>query len=165
MAFSLRQTKGNQNYHMFRYSIKTAWRSILRDRSFTLLNLVGLSAGLACTLLIFLWVRDERSVDQFNANDSRLFQVMANWETPQGVQTVENTPGLLAQTLRTEMPEVEYAVPVISPSWFDKKGIIIYEGRRLEARDQFVGKDYLQVFSYPLVKGTGPAHWRAGAIS
>jgi putative ABC transport system permease protein len=138
---------------MFRYSLKIAWRNIRRDRSFTLLNLMGLSTGLACTVLIFLWVHDERSVDQFNENDSRLFQVMANWETPQGVQTVENTPGLLAQTLRAEMPEVEYAVPVIPSSWFDKKGIIIYGDQRLEACDQFAGKDYLKVFSYPLLQG------------
>ena len=138
---------------MFKYSAKMAWRNILRDRSFTLLNLMGLSTGLACTLLIFLWVHDERSVDRFNANDSRLYQVMVNGETPQGVQTGENTPGLLAQTLKAGMPEVEYAVPVIPSSWFDKKGIIIYGGQRLEARDEFAGKDYLQVFSYPLVEG------------
>ena len=138
---------------MFKYSVKMAWRNILRNRSFTLLNLMGLSTGLACTLLIFLWVHDERSVDQFNENDSRLFQVMANWETPQGVQTVENTPGLLARTLKADMPEVEYAIPVIPSSWFDKKGIVIYGGQRLEASNQFAGKDYLQVFSYPLVQG------------
>jgi ABC-type antimicrobial peptide transport system permease subunit len=138
---------------MFKYSLKIAWRNILRDRSFTLLNLVGLSTGLACTLLIFLWVHDERSVDQFNENDGRLFQVMANWQTPQGVQTGDNTPGLLAQTLTADMPEVEYAVPVIPPSWFDKKGIVIYGGQRLEASNQFAGKDYLQVFSYPLLQG------------
>jgi len=138
---------------MFKYSLKIAWRNILKDRSFTLLNLIGLSTGLACTLLIFLWVHDERSVDQFNENDGRLFQVMANWQTPQGVQTGENTPGLLARTLTADMPEVEYAVPVIPPSWFDKKGIIIYGGQRLEACNQFAGKDYLQVFSYPLLQG------------
>lgn len=138
---------------MFKYSLKMAWRNILKDRSFTWLNLMGLSTGLACTLLIFLWVHDERSVDQFNANDSRLFQVMANWQTPQGVQTGENTPGLLAQTLTADMPEVEYAVPVIPSSWFDKKGIVIYGGQRLEASNQFAGKDYLRVFSYPLIQG------------
>jgi hypothetical protein len=138
---------------MFKYSLKIAWRNILKDRSFTLLNLMGLSTGLACTLLIFLWVHDERSVDQFNVNDSRLYQVMVNGETPQGVQTGENTPGLLAQTLKAEMPEVEYAVSVIPSSWFDKKGIIIYGGQRLEARDEFAGKDYLRVFSYPLIQG------------
>lgn len=138
---------------MFKYSLKIAWRNIRKDRSFTLLNLMGLSTGLACTLLIFLWVHDERSVDQFNENDSRLFQVMANWETPQGVQTGNNTPGLLAQTLKAEMPEVEYAVPVIPSSWFDKKGIVIYGDQRLEARNEFAGKDYLQIFSYPLVQG------------
>jgi len=137
-----------------------AWRNILKDRSFTLLNLMGLSTGLACTLLIFLWVHDERSVDQFNEKDSQLFQVMANGKSPQGVQTRNNTPGLLAQTLTAEMPQVEYAVPVIPPSWFDKKGIIIKGGQRIEARNQFASKDFLQVFSYPLLQGD-----RASALS
>jgi putative ABC transport system permease protein len=138
---------------MFKYSLKIAWRNILRDKSFTVLNLLGLSTGLACTLLIFLWVHDERSVDQFNTRDSQLFQVLANWGTPNGIQTVENTPGLLAHTLKADLPEVEYAVPVIPPSLMDKKGIITYGDLRLEASNEFASQDYLQVFSYPLLQG------------
>jgi putative ABC transport system permease protein len=138
---------------MFKNYFKFAWRNILKDRQFTLLNLTGLSTGLACALLIFLWVDDEWSVNRFNEKDSQLFQVMANWPSPKGIVTGNNTPGLLASTLATDMPEVEYAVPVIPSSWFDKKGIMIFGGQRLEASEQFAGKDFLRVFSYPLVQG------------
>ena len=61
---------------MFKNYLKTAWRNFIKDKQFSLLNLLGLSTGLACVLLIYLWVSDELSVDKFNANDSRLYQVM-----------------------------------------------------------------------------------------
>ena len=54
---------------MFRYNLKTAWRRLLRDRQFTILNLIGLSTGLAGALLICFWVSDEVSVDKFNEKD------------------------------------------------------------------------------------------------
>ena len=47
---------------MFKIHLKIAWRNLLKDRQFTLLNVLGLSAGLACALLIFLWVNDELSL-------------------------------------------------------------------------------------------------------
>ena len=61
---------------MFKNHLKIAWRNLLKDRQFTLLNILGLSAGLACALLIFLWVNDERSYDKFFANDNQVYQVM-----------------------------------------------------------------------------------------
>ena len=50
---------------MFRNNFKTAWRSLVKDRQSTILNLLGLSTGLACALLIFLWITDERSFDRW----------------------------------------------------------------------------------------------------
>ena len=89
---------------------KTSWRNLLKDRRFTLLNLAGLSAGLACVLLIYLWVRDELNIDKFHKNGDRLYEVMAHIKLPDGIETQENTPYLLARALVKEMPEVEDAV-------------------------------------------------------
>ncbi len=50
---------------MFRNFFKLTWRGLVKDRQFTVLNLLGLSAGLGCSLLIFLWVTDELNVDKF----------------------------------------------------------------------------------------------------
>ena len=55
---------------------KIAWRSLLKDKQFTILNVFGLSAGLACSLLIFFWVIDEISFDKFFKNDERLYKLM-----------------------------------------------------------------------------------------
>ncbi len=138
---------------MLKNSLKIIWRKLRRDSQFSFLNLIGLSSGLACAILILLWVNDEERVGKFNRKDSQLYQVMVNTETPHGVETGENTPGLLAATLARELPEVEYTVPVIPVSWFDRKGILSYGGNHIEASEQFVGRDYFNVFTYPLLHG------------
>lgn len=58
---------------MLQTYIRLAWRNLLKDRQFTLLNLLGLSTGLACSLLLYLWVSDELKVDKYNEKDSSLF--------------------------------------------------------------------------------------------
>jgi putative ABC transport system permease protein len=157
---------------MLRSHLKIAWRHSWRhfwkDRSFSFLNLVGLSTGLACALLIWLWANDEWQVDRFNVKDSQLFQVMRNAPDPSGIVTGEATPGLLAVTLKKELPEVEDAVAVIPESWFDKEGIVTagetagggplagnagVGEQRLEARAEFAGPDYFRLFSYTLIAG------------
>jgi len=53
----------------------TAWRNTVRNKTFAAINILGLALGLACSLFIFLWVRDEERVDAFHAKEKQLFQV------------------------------------------------------------------------------------------
>ena len=139
---------------MFRNYLKTAWRNFLRNRQFSILNLLGLSTGLACALLIYLWVATEIKVDKFNAQDDRLFQILMNVQSEKGIETVEWTPGLLASSLTNEIPDVEYASSVIPVSWFDKPAILTYEDKHISVSSQFAGKDYFKVFPFNLIEGT-----------
>ncbi len=138
---------------MFRHNILLIYRNSQRFKSSFLINLVGLSTGLACTLLIYLWVSSELSFDKFHENDSQLFHVMQNELSPNGIETMEATPGLLAQTLAEEIPEVEFAVSVIPASWFSSKGVLSFENTYLTAGGQFVGKDYFKMFSCEFIQG------------
>lgn len=61
---------------MLKNHLKIAWRNLIRDRQFSFLSLIGLSIGLACTFIIYLWVNDELHVDTFNEKDAQLYQVM-----------------------------------------------------------------------------------------
>lgn len=79
--------------------------------------------------------------------------MLKNGVYPEGIITTEGMPGLLSHTLATDFPEVQNAVPVIPVSWFDKKAILISGNQTIEANAQFVGVDFLQVFSYPLIEG------------
>ena len=69
---------------MFKNYFKIAWRNLIKDKQFSLLNLLGLSAGIACAFLIWLWVSDELSIDKFNKNDGRLYEVMKTSPTADG---------------------------------------------------------------------------------
>ena len=135
--------------------MKTAWRSLLRDRRFTVLNLAGLSTGLACAILIYMWVSFELSVDGFQKNKSRLYEVMQNVGLDNGsVMTIPNTPDLLAKAMADEMPEIETAVVIKSPDADDNaKGILSVNGNSLKAAERYVTPNFFDVFSCRLVQG------------
>jgi predicted permease len=132
---------------------KIAWRNLRKDRQFTLLNLLGLSTGLACSLLLYLWISDELKVDKFNEKDSQLYQVMANFRTDNGIKTGWGTPGLLGKTLSEEIPDIEYSVSILPASWFPHAGVITDGNTHLKASGQYVGKDYFKVFTCPFIQG------------
>ncbi|HXB44653.1 MAG TPA: ABC transporter permease [Puia sp.] len=138
---------------MFRNNFKIAWRNLIKDRQFTFLNLIGLSTGLACAILIYLWVNDELHVDKFNEKDGQLYQVMLNESSSHGIETGDNTPGLLANALSKEIPEVEYAASVIPSTWFANKGLISFEDAHLRASGEYVSKDYLHIFTCNFLAG------------
>lgn len=137
---------------MLKSYITIAWRSLLKNRQFTFLNLVGLSTGLACALLIFLWVNDELQVDKFLEKDDRLFQVMVNHREGDVINTIVETPLPLAAALATEMPEVEHAVCTY-PTIFRGTTTLSHKNKNIAANGLYAGKDYFHVFSYQLIRG------------
>ncbi|KAA2239777.1 FtsX-like permease family protein [Chitinophaga agrisoli] len=131
---------------------KTAWRYLRKEGHFTLLNICSLSTGLACALLIWLWTADELAVDHIFAHNDRLYQVMKNAREPDGhIQTYSMTPGPLSQALAADMPEVEFATGVYVPA--KQTGVLTAGDTHLRVKEQYVGPDFLQVFSYPLLEG------------
>ena len=92
---------------MIRHNILLLFRNFRRFKTTFFINLVGLSAGLACSLLIYFWVNDELQIDQFHEKKDRLYQVLENRVRSSGIWTSNVTSGLLGETLSGEMPEVE----------------------------------------------------------
>lgn len=136
---------------MFNNFFKIAWRNLTKNRQFTFLNLIGLSTGLACAILIYLWVSDELHVNKFTDKDSRIYQVLQS--STDGNQAIENTPGLLAISLSKEMPEVEYAASVIPSSWFSNKGLFSFSDTHIRANAGFVSKDFFNIFPCHFIDG------------
>jgi len=134
---------------MFRNNFKIAWRSLLKDRQSSILNLVGLSTGLACTLLIYLWVSDELHTNRFFQKDSRLFQLMERY-TDNGVS--DESSGLLAETAAQDLPQVQYAAAVAPSGWFPKFSLTVGD-HTIKASGQYAGKAYFNIFSYKLLDG------------
>jgi putative ABC transport system permease protein len=138
---------------MIKSYLKIAWRNLLKDRQFTLLNLLGLSVGLACTLLIGMWVTDEWHMEKYNANDPRLYQVKINRKTDNGIQTGDYTQGILAAALRTDVSEIADASVVLPASWFGDGGVASFGDKKLKARPQYADSNYFHLFDCPWLDG------------
>jgi putative ABC transport system permease protein len=137
---------------MLKNYFKIAWRNIIRDRQFTLLNLIGLATGLACALLIYLWVNDELSYDAFHENRSRIYQLMETRNYPGHNGISDESSGLLSETVAAQMPEVEYAAAEAPANWFQKFTLSVGD-KNIKAAGQYVGKDYFNIFSFRLIEG------------
>jgi putative ABC transport system permease protein len=138
---------------MLKHNLLLIFRNFKRDKSSFVINLIGLSSGLACALLIFFWVNDELSVDRFFENDKQLFQVMQNTLGTNGTETIDATPGHLAEALSDEIPEVEYAVAVVPGSFNISKGIVSTSDKQIRSVGQYVSEDFFNVFAYKILYG------------
>lgn len=134
---------------MIKHNLLLLYRTFLRTKSYFLINVTGLTAGLVCTLLIYLWVRDELAMDQFHEKNARLYQVMEHQQYADHIMTTTSTPGILSEGLKDEIPEVEFAA---TTSWINPFTLSVGE-RNVKGDGYYVGKDYFRLFSYPLVLG------------
>lgn len=135
---------------MLRNYFKTAWRNLIRNKSFSVINIAGLALGMTCSLLIMLWIQDERNVDAFHENGKQLYQVYERNYFDGKVEASYTTQGLLATELKRVVPEVEYAsgFESVRPATFqvdDKIGKM--NGSNADA-------DFFSMFSFPLLQGT-----------
>jgi putative ABC transport system permease protein len=136
---------------MLKHNITLIYRNFLRAKGYFMINLVGLATGLACTLLIYLWVRDELRMDKFHEKDTRLYQVMEHQQYAEEVMTTTSTPGILAETLKEEIPEIEYAA---TTTWVSDYTLSLGE-HNVKAKGYHVGADFFNIFSYGLTEGSG----------
>ncbi len=135
---------------MLHHTFLLIYRNFRRFKGTFFINLIGLSAGLACTLLIYLWVNDELQVDKYHQKDSRLFQVMEHREKGGGIQT--GASGLWAEAIAREIPQVESAVTVTPPDFFPRFTLRV-AGKNVRAVGKYADTDFFSVFSYNLLEG------------
>ncbi|WP_138993652.1 ABC transporter permease [Larkinella sp. C7] len=130
--------------------LKIAWRSLLKNKLFSFINIFGLALGMSCSLIIGLWVNDELSYDRFLPHLDNIFFVRTN-STEQGIiYTNTVTPGPLAEVLKRDVPEVRYAAKVQFP---EEKLLKVGE-KSVKQRGFYATKDFFLLFDYPTVVGS-----------
>ncbi len=150
--------KGKSQYSinttaMLKHNILISLRSFKRFKSTFIINLVGLASGLACALLIFLWVAEEVSMDTFHENDERLYQIMQNAETATGVMTFPWTPLLVGPTLIERFPEVENATTMYVPDVDEGDSYLGYESNFFISKELWVDKNFFELLNFPILLG------------
>ncbi len=134
---------------MLKHSLILIYRNFVRAKGYFFINLIGLATGLACTLLIYLWVRDEVNMNKFHVTDERLFEVMEHQQYADEIMTTTSTPGILAENLKIDFPEVQYAA---TTTWIEPYTLSFKE-KNVKAEGYHVGKDFFNIFSYRLIHG------------
>jgi putative ABC transport system permease protein len=134
---------------MLRNYLKVALRSLLRNKSFSIINIAGLAIGMASAVLILLWIQNEVSYDRFHANSDRLYEVWGNDIYDGAIRSGTPTPEIMQPVLKKDVPEIDKASRI---TWGDDMLFQVGE-KSLKPHGNFVDPDFLSMFSYPLLKG------------
>ena len=142
---------------MFRNYLKITLRQLWRNRLYSLINIGGLALGVACCLLIALYVCDEWSYDRFNANYDHIYRVTEKQKQPDGIFDMAVTPGPLAPALAKDFPEVQQTTRV--GQWPGR----LTQGRQAVEPEKMLIVDagFFSLFSFPLVAGNSKTVFRA----
>jgi len=138
---------------MLKNYLKIALRNLLRHKAFSAINIVGLALGMACSLLIMLWVQDEKAVDGFHVNGKQLFQVYEREHNEGRIEAGYATQGLLAEELKRVIPEVQYAGSLDYAAAPGTLNTFEAGNKVIKESGNFAGADFFSMFSYPLLQG------------
>lgn len=138
------------SFEMFKNYLISFFRILKRQRLYALINIAGLAVGLACCLLISLWIKFEVSYDRFHENSDDLYQVTSEILLPNGdLRFFTNTPGALAKALKMERPEIRNVSRLVD-------GVKIMLGttnKRFLEEIRFVDPAFLEMFSLEFIEG------------
>jgi putative ABC transport system permease protein len=124
-------------------------RNFLRQKLYSVINVLGLSTGLLCVLLIYLWVSDEIKKNKFHRNGEKIYRIVSNLTVGDGsLVTWEVAPGLLAEDIAANVPEVEMSVRT---SGTEK--LIGHEQSRFMESGLFADPGFFELFSFDILHG------------
>ena len=156
----------NNNSMLSNY-IKIAWRNITHQKAFSLINISGLSIGLTCFILIFLWIKDEYSIDNFHHDDENLYSVYqivtsngetnGTYNTSTGYNEATNSHYIPIEEAKEAIPSIElinfYATGYELP-WGHAETFQI--GDKIhKLKGSRAGEDFFKMFNYPIIAGDG----------
>ena len=132
---------------MIKNYIKIAWRNIVADKVLSFLNILGLTSGLFCFLLIYLWISSENSINKYHANIDQLHTIYLT--SSDGSAFGYGTSSLLYKELKLKVPEIE---KVTAMSNYSRKSTFSDGNKVLKQNGKFVSEDYFDMFSFNVLK-------------
>ncbi|MGK6350430.1 ABC transporter permease [Parapedobacter sp. DT-150] len=137
--------------------LKTAWRTLLRQRKTTLINLSGLAIGMTAAFFVFLWVKNEYAYNGYHQDAERIYRLKTYLTIDQNNTWVwENSPYLLGEEAKKQLPELE-ALTRIRAMRFDTPTIAV-DGQRLKEKAAAqVDEQWFGMFDYDFVEGSAKA--------
>ena len=134
---------------MIRNYLKQTWRSLVKNKTYSVLNIVGLSVGLTCFTLIALWINDELSYDKFNTNYDRIVRLTGIEKREAGINESAVSSAPMAKALKDDYPEIENTVR------FDMhEELVMHNGQQvLQPGILLTDPSIFDIFTYRITKG------------
>ena len=134
---------------MFKNYFKTAWRNLLRNKGFSITNILGLAIGMACAIFILLWVYDELTYDRFQKNYDNIYQVIANRDFNNQVFTDRSMAMPLASALENSSPQIKHA----AVTTYQQQKVLTFNNNKIKKEGYVVSNHFFDIFSWKFVKG------------
>ncbi len=138
---------------MLKNYFKIALRNIIHNRVYSAINIFGLALGVACCLLLTLYIQDEISYDKHHNRVDDLYRLVTNFQTEVGLNKSGSVSPPIAMTLMDEVPEIETAVRVVNPIGVSQSLIRYQENLFYENNGLLADSTFFDVFTYELVEG------------
>ncbi len=136
-----------QNY------LKIALRTMLRNKSYSLINILGLSMGVACCLMLALYIQDEWSYDQHHKYLPDIYRINTHFEGEKGLDNIGTTSPPIAMGMRDEIPEIESAARMINPP-IVAQNLIRYEDNLFYETDGYIADSAIfDILTYEFIQG------------
>lgn len=130
---------------------KIAWRNLIKNKGYSLINIGGLAIGMAVAILIGLWIHDELSFDKYHKNYDRIVRVMQQQKSNDGIYTGVAMPYPMVKELQTTYgSDFKY---VVMASW-EGSHILTYGEKKLSQPGIYMDKDAAKLLTLKMLKGT-----------
>ena len=128
-----------------------AWRNLSKHKIFSAINILGLAAGLACCILMFLFIQNELNYDTYNTHAATIYRLTSDLQSPSGKNSLAVTPAPWAPMMKKDFPEIKEYVRLLK----DEKVLIGQKGEQQFYESQLLYADstFFNVFSVKLDKG------------
>jgi putative ABC transport system permease protein len=138
---------------MLKNYLKIAWRNLLRYKGISLINILGLSIGITCCILVSLFIIDERSYDKYHADAGRIYRVVKDFVNDDGTKLPDaTTPPAIAPAIQKDIPEIEKVVRFM-PGWGSKFYVRNGEKRFIEENLYRADSSIFDVFTFQFLQG------------
>ena len=137
---------------MLKNYLKTAWRSIWKNTTISVINIVGLSVGMTAAILIFLWVNNEINFDNYHKDSDSIYRLTTNLKANNWIW--ETSPLLLAGAIKEEVPGIENVARLYDGNW---PVFIINNNTAYEKKCAYIDDSWFTLFHYDFIEGNASA--------
>ncbi|MDN4164479.1 ABC transporter permease [Cytophagales bacterium LB-30] len=141
------------NTIMFKNYLLVAYRSLMKRKSYTFINVFGLALGIASAYLIFAYVKHELSYDEFHSQKDHIYRSQVNFHIGGEDNNTSVSPTALLPHLKREFPEIKEGVRVYNPGIFAPMVLQVDEQKYEEKRFFYADSTFFKVFDYELIQG------------